>query len=45
MNQDMIKSNEELKQEEKREYIYVVAFFVLLVMVIGFTLLIAKLKG
>jgi len=41
----MIKSDEELKQEEKREYIYVIAFAILLAMTIGFALLIAKLRG
>jgi len=41
----MIKSDEELKQEEKREYIYVIVFTILLAMTIGFALLIAKLRG
>lgn len=41
----MIKSDEEYKQEEKREYIYLIVFAVLFLMTIGFALLIAKLRG
>lgn len=41
----MIKSDEELKQDEKREYFYLIIYLILLAMVIGFALLIAKLRG
>lgn len=45
----MIKSDEELEQEYKeqgkREYFYVIIYSILLIMIIGFALLIAKLRG